>query len=232
MKQDFVIRAENISKIYDMGAVKVKALDGVSLEIEQAEFVSIMGPSGSGKTTLLDVLSALSRPSKGDVFINNKPVSKMNDSQLALVRGRTIGFVFQTFNLVPRMSALENVMLPLWFQEIPEEERRKIALGILKEVGLEDRVNHKPNELSGGQKQRVAIARALAVNPGVIVADEPTGNLDSAAGEQILKIIEDLHEKKGKTILMVTHEKTIGERAERILFLKDGKIINEKIRKK
>jgi putative ABC transport system ATP-binding protein len=232
MKGDSVIRAENIAKIYDMGTAQVRALDGVSLDIGRGEFISIMGQSGSGKTTLLDILSALSRPSHGEVFINGKPISKMTDSELAIVRGKTIGFVFQTFNLIPRMSALENVMLPLWYQGIPEGERRKIAIEILKEVGLGDRVHHKPSQLSGGQRQRVAIARALAVNPDVIVADEPTGNLDSVAGEQILKIIEDLHQKKKKTILMVTHEKEIGERAEKLIYLKDGKIIDIKKQKK
>lgn len=220
-----VIRAENIAKHFDMGEEKVKALDGVSLGIKQGEFISIMGPSGSGKTTLLDVLSALLRPTKGEVFINGKPVSKMSDSELAIVRGQTIGFIFQTFNLVPRMTALENVMLPLWFQGFPEQKRREIAMQTLKDVGLGDRVLHKPNQLSGGQRQRVAIARALAVNPDVIVADEPTGNLDSVSGEQILKIIKDLHKKKKKTIVMVTHERDIADNAEKIIFLKDGKIL-------
>ncbi|MBN1941467.1 MAG: ABC transporter ATP-binding protein [Candidatus Diapherotrites archaeon] len=220
-----VIKVENIKKVFDMGEVKVRALDGISLDVEKGDFVSIMGPSGSGKTTLLDVLSALLRPSSGEVYINGRPISKMDDSGLAVVRGQTIGFIFQTFNLVSRMNALENVMLPLWFQGVPAGKRKKIALEILEDVGLSDRVDHKPNQLSGGQRQRVAIARALAVDPDVIVADEPTGNLDSASGEQILKIIQDLHDNKGKTILMVTHEPSIAEKAERMVFLKDGKIV-------
>ena len=221
-----VVRAENIRRIFDMGAVKVNAVDGIDIDIRNGDYVSIMGPSGSGKTTLLNILSAMLRPSSGEVYIENKPISKMDDNELAKVRGKTIGFVFQTFNLVSRLTALENVMLPLWFQGIPKSEREAIARQKLEAVGLADRVNHKPNELSGGQRQRVAIARALAVDPSVIVADEPTGNLDSKSGEQILKIIDDLHEKDGKTIIMVTHEEYVGKRAEKTIHIRDGKIIN------
>ncbi len=231
MEKD-VIKVDNVSKVYDMGKVQVKALDGVSLTVGHGEFISIMGPSGSGKTTLLDVLSALLRPSSGEVFIKGKPISKMDDNQLAVVRGQTIGFIFQTFNLINRMTALQNVMLPLWFSGKPVEERREIAEKILGEVGLGDRMHHKPTELSGGQRQRVAIARALAVNPEVIVADEPTGNLDSMSGEQILDIITKLHDKQGKTVLMVTHEKDVADKAEKILFLRDGKIVKTEKRKK
>jgi len=227
-----VVRVENVSKVYDMGKVQVRALDGVSLTVNHGEFISIMGPSGSGKTTLLDVLSALLRPTSGEVYIKGKPISRMDDNQLAVVRGQTIGFIFQTFNLISRMTALQNVMLPLWFSGKPVEERREIAEKILREVGLGERMDHKPTELSGGQRQRVAIARALAVNPEVIVADEPTGNLDSLSGEQILEIITRLHDKQGKTVLMVTHEKDIADKAEKILFLKDGKIVKEEKRKK
>jgi len=222
-----IIRVENVSKIYDMGKVKVKALDGVDLNVFKGDFLSIMGPSGSGKTTLLDVLSALLRPTSGEVYIKGRPISKMDDNQLAQIRGKTIGFVFQTFNLIPRMTALENVMLPLWFAEMPFAERKAVAEKILNEVGLGDRVNHKPNELSGGQRQRVAIARALAVNPEVIVADEPTGNLDTASGMQILEIIKELNEKQGKTVLMVTHEPEVAGMAQDILHLKDGKIVEK-----
>ncbi|MBN2067951.1 MAG: ABC transporter ATP-binding protein [Candidatus Diapherotrites archaeon] len=225
MKSAPVIQAKNVSKIYQMGLVQVKALDGVDLSINQGEFVAIMGPSGSGKTTLLDVVSALLRPTKGEVYINGSPISKMDDNELAKVRGNTIGFIFQTFNLISRMNALENVMLPLWFAGKSPAERRGIAEKILRDVGLAERMTHKPSELSGGQRQRVAIARALAVNPDVVVADEPTGNLDSASGEQILQIIKELHEGKGKTVVMVTHERDIALRAEKILYLKDGKII-------
>ena len=182
------------------------------------------------------MLSALLRPTSGEVFVNGKPISKMDDDQLAQVRGKTIGFIFQTFNLIPRMTALENVMLPLWFAGKPVEERKKIAEKILGEVGLGPRMHHKPNELSGGQRQRVAIARALATNPDVIVADEPTGNLDTASGEQILELISELNKKQGKTVLMVTHEREIAERAHETIFLRDGKIVkkekNEKRRTK
>lgn len=228
-----ILEARDVYKIYDMGKVQVKALNGVSFKLDKGDFVSIMGPSGSGKTTLLDVMSALLRPTKGEVFVGGKPISKMDDNQLATVRGKTIGFVFQTFNLIQRMTALENVMLPLWFQGVPLAEREKRAKEILEHVGLGPRSSHRPNELSGGQKQRVAIARALAVNPDVVVADEPTGNLDSASGEQILQLIDDLNKKEGKTVLMVTHEREVGERANKIIHLKDGQIVeNEKTRRR
>jgi len=222
-----IIKVEKVSKVYDMGKVQVRALDGVSISVTKGQFISIMGPSGSGKTTLLDVLSALLRPSSGEVYVHGKPISEMDDNQLAIVRGQTIGFVFQTFNLIPRLSALENVMLPLWFAGVERDEREDIATAILQKVGLGDRMRHKPTELSGGQRQRVAIARALAVNPEVIVADEPTGNLDSASGQQILDLIKDLHEKEGKTILMVTHERYVAEMAQEIIHLKDGKIVED-----
>jgi putative ABC transport system ATP-binding protein len=227
-----LVKVENVSKVYHMGKVQVKALDGVPLSVKKGQFLSIMGPSGSGKTTLLDVLSALLRPSSGEVYIKGKPISKMDDNQLAEIRGKTIGFIFQTFNLIPRMTALENVMLPLWFASVPVEERKKRAEQILGDVGLGQRMNHKPNELSGGQRQRVAIARALAVDPEIIVADEPTGNLDTASGDQILEIIQKLNKEKGKTILMVTHENEIAELAQEILYLRDGKIVKTEKRKK
>ncbi len=227
-----VLEAKDVYKIYDMGKVQVHALSGVSLKINKGDYISIMGPSGSGKTTLLDVLSALLRPTKGEILISGKPISKMDDNELARVRGKTIGFVFQTFNLIQRMTALENVMLPLWFQGVKPAGREERAGKILERVGLGDRVTHRPTELSGGQRQRVAIARALAVDPDVIVADEPTGNLDSVSGDQILKLIDDLNKKEGKTVLMVTHEKSIGKHAHRIIHLKDGKIVkNEKTRR-
>lgn len=224
---DVVLRAENVKKIYEMDSVKVNALNSVSLSIKKGEFISIMGPSGSGKTTLLDILSALLRPTEGEVYIDGKAISKMDDNELARIRGKKIGFVFQTFNLIPRMTALENVMLPLWFEGIPKKKRREIATEILTDVGLGNRLNHRPTEMSGGQRQRVAIARALANDPHIIVADEPTGNLDSKAGEQVLKIIEELHKKKGKTVIMVTHEKYVAQRAERIIYLKDGIIVKD-----
>jgi putative ABC transport system ATP-binding protein len=232
MAQTTVLEAKDVFKIYDMGKIQVNALSGVSLKVNKGDYLSIMGPSGSGKTTLLDVLSALLRPTKGEILIREKPISKMDDNELARVRGKTIGFVFQTFNLIQRMSALENVMLPLWFQGVNIKEREVTARKILDRVGLGDRVSHRPTELSGGQRQRVAIARALAVDPDVIVADEPTGNLDSVSGGQILKLIDDLNKKEGKTVLMVTHERSVGKRAHKIIHLKDGKIIkNETTRR-
>ncbi|MBS3062662.1 MAG: ABC transporter ATP-binding protein [Candidatus Diapherotrites archaeon] len=225
MPNETIIEAKDVYKIFELGAEKVYALNGVNLEVRNGEFVSIMGPSGSGKTTFLDVLSCMERPTQGEVFIKGRKVSRMTDDELARVRGSTIGFVFQTFNLIPRFNAVENVMLPLWFKRVPVQERRKKAMEALKAVGLGDRLWHKPSQLSGGQRQRVAIARALAVEPEVIVADEPTGNLDSVSGTQILDLIADLHREQGKTILMVTHEKTVGARAEKIVRLMDGKIV-------
>ena len=222
--KNVIVSAEDVYKIYDMGATTVSALNGVTLDIHKGEFVSIMGVSGSGKTTLLDVLSAMSRPTKGEIFIKGKAVSKMTNDELAYARSETLGFVFQTFNLIPRLSALENVMLPLWFKGISRQKREEIAAKALGSVGLGDRIDHRPGELSGGQRQRVAIARALATDPEIIVADEPTGNLDSVSGEQILNIIDNLNKQKGKTVIMVTHEKSIAKRAGRIIHLKDGKI--------
>ncbi len=224
---DTVLELRDVYKIYKLGDSKVYALNGVSAQIRRGEFVSIMGPSGSGKTTFLDTVSCMARPTRGEVLLKGRKVSDMNDDELAHMRGSTIGFIFQTFNLVPRLNAVENVMLPLWFKGVPQEERREKAIEALKSVGLGNRLWHKPGELSGGQRQRVAVARALAVEPEIIVADEPTGNLDSASGQQILEIIDHLHREQGKTIIMVTHEKSVGARAERILHLRDGKIVED-----
>jgi len=223
-----IIELENVFKTYYMGQNKniaVHALNDVSLKIFPGEFVSIMGPSGSGKTTLLDVLSALLRPTSGSVFIKKEKVSGMRDSELAIVRGKTIGFIFQSFNLIGNLTAFENVMLPMWFRGISIDEREKKAKKLLTDVGLGDRLNHRPGELSGGQMQRVAIARALANDPEIIVADEPTGNLDSVSGKQIMQTIKELNEKSGKTILMVTHDKNIGKFAKRQLNILDGKLV-------
>ncbi|MFH0969884.1 MAG: ABC transporter ATP-binding protein [Candidatus Diapherotrites archaeon] len=232
MPSSSIIEARKITKTYTLGEVPLHVLKGVDVQLKRGEYVSITGPSGSGKTTLLDVLSGLLRPSSGDVLINGNKVSDMDDNELALVRGQTIGFVFQTFNLINRMTAVENVMLPLWFQGIPLVERKSLAEKTLSDVGLGDRLYHKPTQLSGGQRQRVAIARALATNPDVIVADEPTGNLDSVAGASILNILDSLHQKQKKTILVVTHEKYVAERAERIINIKDGLIQSSHVVKK
>ena len=225
-----VIRAEGVRKTYRLGESEVHAVDGVSLSVGKGEFLSIVGPSGSGKTTLLDLLSALLRPTSGEVYIKGEPVSGMDDSKLARVRGKTIGFIFQKFNLIPRMTALENVMLPLWFQGVGEGERRERAEGILAGLGLGDRLEHKPNELSGGQQQRGGLARAPAVGPGGIFADEPTGNLDSKSGAGVLETIKELHESQGKTLVVVTHEDYVAGLADRKLYIKDGRIEREERR--
>jgi len=218
-----IIELRNAKKIYKMGQVEVRALDGVSLKIEKNEFISIIGPSGSGKSTLLDVMCCLSRPTEGKVFIDGKDTSKMNDDELAYIRGRKIGFVFQTFNLIQRLTALENVMLPMWFIGKPESERKKRAKEVLKAVGLEKRIKHRPSEMSGGERQRVAIARALANNPSIIVGDEPTGNLDSKAGKEILNIFENLY-REGRTVILVTHDLSIAKPTKKRIYIKDGKI--------
>ncbi|MDO8427857.1 MAG: ABC transporter ATP-binding protein [Candidatus Diapherotrites archaeon] len=219
-----LLEVKNVNKVYSLGKVTVTALKKIDLQIFEQDYISIMGPSGSGKTTLLDVISTLLRPTQGDVLIEGKSTQAMGDEELAKIRGKTIGFVFQTFNLIPTLTALENVSLPLWFQDIPIQEREKIAQEKLLQVGLSDRMHHKPNELSGGQRQRVAIARALAVNPKVIVADEPTGNLDSSSGDQILKLFDSLNQEEHKTVIMVTHERSVAEHAQKIIYIKDGLI--------
>ena len=218
-----LIELKNVKKIYKLGQVEVRALDNVNLKINKNEFISIIGPSGSGKSTLLDVMCCLSRPTEGKVFIDGKNTSEMNDDELAYIRGRKIGFVFQTFNLIQRLTALENVMLPMWFIGKKEDERKKRAKEVLKAVGLGNRINHKPSEMSGGERQRVAIARALANNPSIIVGDEPTGNLDSKAGKEILHIFEKLYEE-GRTVILVTHDLTITKPTKKRIHVKDGKI--------
>jgi putative ABC transport system ATP-binding protein len=216
-----IINIEHISKVYQVGSEEVHALSDISIRINKNEYVAIMGPSGSGKSTLMNVLGCLDTPTSGIYDFNNQNVSEMNDNQLARIRNKEIGFVFQTFNLLPRSDALHNVELPLIYAGVPTAERRARARQALIDVGLENRIHHKPNELSGGQRQRVAVARALVTNPSIILADEPTGNLDSKTGEEIMLLFNEIHDK-GNTIILVTHEEYIAEHAARIVRLKDG----------
>ncbi len=218
-----IINIEHISKIYEVGSEKVHALRDVTLRIDKNEYVAIMGPSGSGKSTLMNMLGCLDTPSAGKYDFTGVSVSEMTDNQLAKIRNKEIGFVFQTFNLLSRSDALHNVELPLIYAGIPSYERKERAKQALIDVGLEDRMHHKPNELSGGQRQRVAVARALVTKPSIILADEPTGNLDSKTGEEIMLLFNDIYEK-GNTIILVTHEEYIAEHAARIVRLKDGLI--------
>ena len=218
-----LIELEEIERVYQMGTHKVRALDKVSLSVGHNEYVAIMGPSGSGKSTLMNIIGCLDTPSAGRYYLNGKDVSRMSDNQLADVRNREIGFVFQTFNLLARVDCLHNVELPLIYSGMPRRERRQRALRALENVGLGDRVDHKPNELSGGQRQRVAVARALVNDPSIILADEPTGNLDTRTGEEIMRLFELLY-RRGNTILLVTHEEEIARHARRIIRLRDGLI--------
>ncbi len=229
-----VIQIKNIRKTYEMGSELVHALKSVSLDINRNEYVALMGPSGSGKSTLMNLLGCLDTPSEGQYLLNSHDVSDMEDSELAEVRNKEIGFIFQTFNLLPKLSALENVALPLVYSGMSKSNRLDRAHEVLENVGLGDRVDHRPNELSGGQRQRVAIARALVNNPAIILADEPTGNLDTKTSIEIMSIFEDIH-AKGNTIIIVTHEPDIAEHAHRIVRLRDGLVetdeINADIRK-
>ncbi len=218
-----LIQTHELWKTYQMGSAEIHALRDVNLVVEEGDYVAIMGPSGSGKSTFLNLLGCLDTPTRGRYVLNGRDVSSMNDDELALVRNEEIGFVFQTFNLLPRATALHNVELPLIYAGVPLERRRQRGLEALEKVDLADRVEHRPNELSGGERQRVAIARALVNNPSLLLADEPTGNLDSTTGEEILAILDKLH-KKGHTLLVVTHERDIAARARRIVHLKDGRI--------
>ncbi|MDP2207460.1 MAG: ABC transporter ATP-binding protein [Bacteroidota bacterium] len=228
-----IIKLQQIKKYYDMGgAEEVHALRGVDVNIGQNEYVAIMGPSGSGKSTLMNIIGCLDTPTTGLYEFNKVNVSDMNDDQLAKIRNKEIGFVFQTFNLLARSNALHNVELPLIYAGINKSERRKLAMQALEQVGLADRVMHKPNELSGGQRQRVAIARALVTSPSIILADEPTGNLDTKTGDEIMVLFEEIH-KKGNTIILVTHEEYIAEHAKRIIRLRDGLVeIDEHVKRR
>jgi putative ABC transport system ATP-binding protein len=218
-----LIRAEDLWRTYVMGTEEIHALRGVTFTIDPGEYLAIMGPSGSGKSTLMNLIGCLDTPSRGVYTLRGKVVSQMNDDELAEVRNREIGFVFQTFNLLPRASALHNVELPMVYAGVPREERLQRARVALESVDLGDRMHHKPNELSGGQRQRVAIARALVMGPSILLADEPTGNLDSTTGEEIMRVFEKLH-ADGNTIILVTHEHDIAEHAHRVIKIRDGRV--------
>ncbi len=215
---------ENVWKIYEFGKIELNVLKDVSLEIAPGAFVVILGPSGSGKSTMLHMVGCLDLPTKGRIFLDGKDISKMSEDELAQARGQKIGFIFQQFNLLPNLSALENVMMPMIFQGKSEEERQERAKFLLNSLGLKERILHRPTELSGGEQQRIAIARSLSNNPEIIVEDEPTGNLDSTTGKKIMEILIDLHKNEGKTIVVVTHDPTIANYSDQVVNIKDGQI--------
>jgi len=220
-----IIKLENVWKTYKLGKLDLNAIKGIDLEVFPGSFVTIMGASGSGKSTLLNIIGCLDTPTKGKVFLKNKDISMLSENQLAHLRGKTIGFIFQEFNLLPNLNALENVMLPMVFQGVPLEERKKRAKQLLISVELEKRIFHQPAELSGGERQRVAAARAFSNNPELVIADEPTGNLDSTTGKMIMELLKDFHIKQGKTMIIVTHDPNIANYAEEIINIKDGQIV-------
>lgn len=221
-----MIHMENLWKVYKNGSISVEALKGINFSVKKGEFVAVMGPSGSGKSTLMNIIGCLDKMTKGDYILDNIRVSSLSDYELAKIRNKKIGFVFQTFNLLPRMTALKNVELPMIYAGVSPKKRREQALNALGKVDLLDRMNHKPSELSGGQRQRVAIARALVNNPNILLADEPTGNLDSKSGEEIMEIFQNLN-KEGVTIVLVTHEPDIAKHTQRIVTFRDGRIIKD-----
>lgn len=222
-----MIKIENLGKIYDTGKISVEALKSIDLEVHKEEFVSIMGASGSGKSTLMNILGCLDKPTSGSYILDGVSIEKLNEVELAAIRNKKIGFVFQSFNLLSRTSALKNVELPMTYAGISKKERRMKALEVLEKVGLAERVDHLPNELSGGQKQRVAIARALVNDPAILLADEPTGNLDTKSGEEIMAIFQQLN-KEGVTVILVTHEPEIAQHTKRIVLFRDGQIIDDR----
>lgn len=224
---DELVRVEQMSKIYNPGENEVRALDRVSITIQRGEYVAIIGQSGSGKSTLMNMLGCLDVPTEGSYYLNGQNVSHLEDDELSDIRNKEIGFIFQGFNLITNLTALENVELPLIYRGIGKKERRKLALDSLKQVGLEKRIDHKPAEMSGGQQQRVAIARAIAARPPVILADEPTGNLDSNSSSEIIQILRNMH-REGRSIILITHDNDIAEQADRVIRIKDGKIISDK----
>lgn len=229
--EEALIKVKDLCKIYNPGENEVRALDHVNLEIQKGEFVAIIGQSGSGKSTFMNMLGCLDIPTSGEYYLNGTDVSTMKDNELSVVRNREIGFIFQGFNLIANLTAIENVELPLIYRGIDRKTRRNLAIESLKMVGLEKRLHHKPNEMSGGQQQRVAIARAIAAKPPVILADEPTGNLDSASSREILGILKDMH-KTGKTIILITHDNGIADQAKRVVRIMDGKIESDTINEK
>ena len=222
-----VVKLENVVKTYVMGDTEVQALKGISFEIQQGEFLSIMGPSGSGKSTCMNMIGCLDRPTAGSVEINGKLTAKMSEKELANLRNRTIGFVFQQYHLIPSMNVLENVMLPLKYQKVEHSERVERAKLALASVGLEERMNHRPHELSGGQKQRVAVARAMIAEPKILLADEPTGALDTATGKQVMELFRNINKEKDTTVIIVTHDPRIGSSTERCIKILDGQIVTE-----
>lgn len=221
---EWVVEAKDVTKVYQMGEIEVHALRGLSVNIAPGEIVSIMGPSGSGKSTLMNILGCLDRPTSGEYSLNGESVATLNDDQLAEIRNRGVGFVFQSFNLLPRVTALANVELPMRYAVLNGRNRKQVAKEALEAVGLGDRIHHRPNELSGGQMQRVAIARALVNNPAIIMADEPTGNLDTDSGDEIMALLKNLNKDRGTTLIIVTHDPEIAELTDRVISIRDGRI--------
>ncbi|MDD3738861.1 MAG: ABC transporter ATP-binding protein [Lentimicrobiaceae bacterium] len=228
MNSDSLISLRNLSKVYSVGAIKVNALKNINLDINKNEFVALMGPSGSGKSTLMNILGCLDTPTSGEYYLNKQGTHTLSDNQLAEIRNKEIGFVFQTFNLLPQYNILDNVILPQIYMGVGKEERNRRGRQVIEQVGLTDRIDHKPNEISGGQRQRVAIARALVNQPSIILADEPTGNLDSKTSVEIMRLLQDIH-KMGNTIILVTHEEDIAKYSRRIIRIIDGEIESDNI---